>query len=85
MALIHCWGEAKIGSNQDDLNNHCRKVAILAIRTKNGWKKRKEKCNDQNKGNENNRHDANKVAILGISVIGLLSWTIGHIPKPLTA
>ena len=47
--------------------------------------KRKEKCNDQNKGNENNRHDANKVAILAISVIGLLSWTIGHLPKPPTA
>ena len=42
LALIHCWGEAKIGSNQDDLNNHCRKVAILAIRTKNRWKKEKK-------------------------------------------
>ena len=47
--------------------------------------KRKEKCNDQNKGNENNRHDANKVAIPAISVIGLLSWTIGHLPNPPTA
>ena len=43
LALIHCWGEAKIGSNKDDLNNHCRKVAILAIRTKNGWGKKKRK------------------------------------------
>ena len=39
----HCWGEAQIGSNQDDPNNHRRKVAILAIRTKMDGRKKENK------------------------------------------